>query len=203
MNIATKTSALLISAIGLAGCDGPTDPFAFDTTYASFADISTALQPGIDTNVEADGDLIDFGDRAESADFDSLVGGSVVYDGGIVADEVGTGQKVMGQLQLEVDLDTNFIEGRAGNFIRSNEDMLLGTLLGNSTFSRDIDLDGNHFTMDLTGSLDDDGSVLDTTIALEGNFLNTSGDVTDIAGDADITMNGGPDFEEGAFSATR
>ncbi len=205
MHTAIKTSALCICAFGVAACDGPTEPFAFDTTYTTFAEISAAFQADVNANVEPNGLLVNPLDISESDDFNSVDGGSAIYNGAIIADERVSGERVIGQLQIEADFDTDRIDGRAGNFIRSNNDALTGTLFGNSTFTRDAetDPDGNNFTMDLTGTLDDGGTLLDTTIALQGNFLSNGGDVSDVAGDADITVDGGLEFEDGAFSATR
>ena len=203
MHIAIKTSAFLVSAIGLAACDGATEPFAFDTTYETFADISTAFAADVAVNVDDDGDLQNPGNVSDSGDFASLAGGSALYNGAIIAEQDGTSGTLIGQLQLEADFDTNRIDGRAGNFIDSTDGVFLGTLLGSSTFTEELGADGNHFTMEMTGSLDNGGGVLDTTLNLEGNFLSQGGDVSDIAGDADIEMTGGNTYEEGGFSASR
>ena len=203
MHHMTKFSALVLGTFGLAACDGASDPFAFDQTYATFADIQDAFQSDVNANVEANGLLVNPLNASVSDDFNSVDGGSAIYNGAIIADEEVSGERVIGQLQIEADFGTDALDGRAGNFIRSNNDQITGTLFGSSTFTRDVDLDGNHFTMDLTGTLDDDGTSLDTTIALQGNFLNNGGDVTDVAGDADITVGNGLLFDPGAFSASR
>lgn len=203
MHFATKTSVLLLGTLGLAACDGPTETFAFDTTYTSFADISAAFQADVDANVNENGLLQPTTNIAMNDDFDTFNGGSVTYNGAIIADETVSGERVIGQLQIEATFDTNRIDGRAGNFIRSDNDALAGTLFGSSNFTRDVDGDGNHFDMDLTGTLDDNGTSLDTTIALQGNFLSNGGDVSDVAGDADITVSNGLEFDDGAFSASR
>ena len=199
MHIVTKTCALLIGTISLTACDGPIEPFAFDTTYTTYADISTAFQADVDANVEPNGLLIDPLSISESTDFDSVDGGSAIYNGAIIADETGGGERLIGQLQLEADFDVDRIDGRAGNFIRSDGAEFGGLLLGSTTFTRDAaaDADGNNFAMDLTGILDNEGTLV------QGNFLSSGGDVSDIAGDADITMTGEPDFDGGAFWAER
>jgi len=203
MHNMTKISALVLGTFGLVACDGASDPFEFGKTYTTFAEIQGDFQTDVYANVESNGLLRSGLDVSESADFNSVDGGSAIYNGAIIADETVSGNRVIGQLQIEADFDTDRLDGRAGNFIRSNNDVLTGTLFGSSSFSRDVGTDGNHFTMDLTGTLDDDGTALATTIALEGNFLNDGGDVTDVAGDADITVGTGLLFDQGAFSASR
>lgn len=204
MHIATKTSVLLIGAIGLAGCDGPLDPFAFDTTYTTFADIDAAFSDEVEANVDEDGDLQEPGDRSDIATLEAESGTSI-YNGAIVAQEESSGPVMIGQLQLEVNFDTTRIDGTAGNFIKSNDDVVDGTLFGSGVYNTDYsaDANGHHFNMDLEGALTDNGMTYDTTIALGGNFIDTNGDANDIAGDADITMTGGPVFDDGAFSASR
>ncbi|MEJ8560719.1 hypothetical protein QTO30_05390 [Yoonia sp. GPGPB17] len=204
MHIATKTSVLLISAIGLAGCDEASEPFAFDTTYTNFADISNAFSADVDLNVDEDGDLQNLADRSETATLEAE-SGSAIYNGAIVAQQESSGPVMIGQLQLEVDFDTTGIDGRAGNFIKSNDEVVDGTLFGTGNFNPDFsaDANGHHFNMDLEGVLVDDGTGYNTTITLGGNFLDTNGDADDIAGDADIIMDGGPVFDDGAFSVSR
>jgi hypothetical protein len=204
MHIATKTSVLLIGAIGLAGCDGPLEPFAFDTTYTTFADIDAALTDEVEANVAEDGDLEQLSDRSVIATLEAESGTSI-YNGAIIAQEESSGPVMMGQLQLEVDFDTTRVDGTAGNFIKSNNDVVDGTLFGSGSYNPDFsaDANGHHFDMDLEGALTDDGITYITTITLGGNFVDTNGDANDIAGDADIIMNGGPVFDEGAFSVSR
>jgi len=204
MHIATKTSILLVGAMGLAACDGATEPFAFDTTYTTFVDISDAFEDDVEANVDGDGTLENPGDIASSADLAAVPGGSAIYNGAIIAEQDVGGGILIGQLQLDADFTTNRIDGRAGNFIDSSDGIILGSLLGTSTFTDEVDgTTGNHFEMELTGTLDDDGSLMPTTLNLEGNFLSTGGSATDIAGDADITMADGPVYDQGAFSAER
>jgi hypothetical protein len=207
MHHMTKISALVLGTFGLAACDGASDPFAFDKTYTTFAEIQGDFQTDVLANVEINGRLQPATDISETADFASVDGGSAIYNGAIIADEEVSGDRVIGQLQIEADFGTDRLDGRAGNFIREGDDIISGTLFGSSAFTRDATSDpddnGNHFTMDLFGTLDDDGTSLVTTIALEGNFLNNGGDVTDVAGDADITVGSGLLFDQGAFSASR
>lgn len=204
MHTATKTSVLLIGAIALAGCDGPLEPFAFDTTYTTFAEIDVALSGEVDANVDEDGDLLLLSERSAIATLEAESGTST-YNGAIVAQEESSGIFMMGQLQLEVDFDTTRIDGIAGNFIKSNDDIVDGTLFGSGNYDPDFTADAatHHFNMDLEGALTDDGVTYDTTITLGGNFIDTNGAANDIAGDADIIMLGGPVFDEGAFSASR
>ena len=204
MQLATKTSILFLSALGLAACDGATEPFAFDTTYTTFADISDAFEDDVETNVDEDGSLENPGNISSNGDLASMPSGSTIYNGALIAEQDAGGGTLIGQLQLDADFTTNRIDGRAGNFIDSSNGIILGSLLGTSSFTDDVDgTTGNHFEMELTGTLDDDGTLMDTTLDLEGNFLSNGGSATDIAGDADITMTGGPIYDEGAFSAAR
>lgn len=206
MHIATKTSVLLIGAISLAGCEAPGPPFAFGTTYDSFGDIETAFAASTAVLVEEDGDLIDNDDISQVADFDVMADGTAIYDGAIVANEVDDGGTLIGQLQIEVAFATDTMDGRAGNFISSVDGALTGTLLGNTTFVRtvDVDLEENNFEMTLIGALSANGEAYDATIDLQGNFLNGVADVESVAGDADLDFGAsGPVFEEGAFAATR
>lgn len=201
MHFATKTSILLVGAIGLAGCDGPLEPFAFDTTYTTFAEINTAFAGDVAANVDPDGDLINPANIAEKADFGSVSSGTATYNGAVIAEEISGDGVLIGQLQLAANFNTSRIDGRAGNFIHSDDGVILGTLLGTSSdFTSDETT--NSFTLDLVGTLDNAGTLLDVTLALDGNFLNAPGDVSDVAGDADIAIDGA-DTYEGAFSAAR
>jgi hypothetical protein len=204
MQTVTKTSLLLIGALGLAGCDGASEPFEFATTYTTFADIDVALSSEVDSNVDEDGDLLLLSERSSVATLEAESGTSI-YNGAIIAQEESSGPVMMGQLQLEVDFDTTRIDGIAGNFIKSNDDVVDGTLFGAGSFDSDFTADGNghHFNLDLEGALTDNGVTYATTITLGGNFIDTNGNADNIAGDADIVMDGGPIFDEGAFSASR
>ena len=206
MHIATKTSVLLIGAIGLAGCEAPGPPFAFGTTYNSFGDIETAFAASTAALVEEDGEVVETDDISQVADFDVMADGTAIYDGAIIANEVDDGGTLIGQLQIEVAFATDTMDGRAGNFISSVDGALTGTLLGNTTFVRTVDvgLEENNFEMALIGALSGNGEAFDATINLQGNFLNGVSGVESVAVDADIDLGGsGPVFEEGAFAATR
>lgn len=206
MHIVTKTSVLLISILGLAACETPSEPFAFDTTFSSFADMETAFQASTDALVDEDGALVDTDDISQSADFAAADLGSTIYNGAIIASEEDDGGTLIGQLQLEVAFDTNTMDGRAGNFFHSEDGAVTGTLLGNTTFVRDVDVDAdqNHFTMALTGALSENGRGYAATIDLEGNFLNGTNEIESIAGDATVNLGeGAATYEEGAFAATR
>ena len=207
MHIATKTGVLLIGAIGLAGCEAPGAPFAFGTTYDNFTDIETAFAASTAALVDEDGDVVDTDDISQGDDFDVLAGGTAIYDGAIVASEVDDGGTLIGQLQIEVAFATDTMEGRAGNLIHSVDGALTGTLLGNTTLVRNVNvgLEEDHFEMSLIGALSGTGGeAYAATIDLQGNFLNGGSDIESVAGDADIDFGpSGPEFEEGAFAATR
>ncbi|MGJ8587020.1 MAG: hypothetical protein ACSHXW_02610 [Yoonia sp.] len=219
MQTATKTCLLLISAIGLAGCDGPAEPFAFATTYTSFASLETAVEesfdPAMTPIVNEDGTLVDNTMISKSIDFGAS--GTTTYTGAILAQEAdsGDGRAVIGQLQLDVAFDTSTMVGHAGNFfISESEDgsipevALNGTLTddGNGSFDRLLGTtDEPHFTgMSLSGALSGpNAEEYNANITLEGYFLNAPGTVDAIAGSAVVDFGDtAPDFEEGAFAVT-
>ncbi len=184
MQTATKTCLLLISAIGLAGCDGPAEPFAFATTYDTFDNIETALEASTLALVGTDGTIQEGVAIAETADF-PVAGGTTTYTGAIIAQEAdgGADRTVIGQLQLDVAFDTSTMVGHAGNFFISESDdgsipevALNGTLTddGNGSFDRLLGTtDEPHFTgMSLTGGAlsGPNGEEYNANIALEGYF---------------------------------
>jgi hypothetical protein len=221
MQTATKTCLLLISAIGLAGCDGPAEPFAFATTYDTFDDIETAFEASTLALVDEDGALaVDTDAISQSASFAAVSSGTTTYTGAIIAKEENIpenpddGRTLIGQLQLDVAFDTNTMNAYAGNFIFNNDDALTGTLTGNGGFVRESVEDpvdsgffDPHFTdtdMTLTGGLSGpNGETYNANIGLTGYFLDIGGDVGSIAGVADVDF-GDPDvvFVEGAFAVT-
>ncbi|MEL6684433.1 MAG: hypothetical protein AAFN63_10890 [Pseudomonadota bacterium] len=206
MHSATKTSLFLIGAIGLAGCDGASDPFAFDPTFNSFNEINAALTPDVQAVVDDDGDLLagPAANISDSTDFDALTTGSVTYNGAIIAEEVDDGGTLIGQLQITADLDNSNLEGTAGNFFHSEDGAVTGLMTGSSIFTEEVAGNGDHFALQLGGSLQQNGTVLNATANLSGNFFNDSDNVDQVAGDADFDFGlGGPDYDEGAFQASR
>jgi hypothetical protein len=221
MQTATKISLLLISAIGLAGCDGPSEPFAFATTFDDFASYEP-LQTFAEALLDDDGEIITTADIAQPGNFPTPGAGSTSFTGAIIAVQPATGavpddsRVLVGQLQLDVAFDTNTMDGYAGNFIYDNNDALIGTLTGNGVFVResvqdpaDDDNFSPHFSdMTLTGGLSGpNGEAYNANIALTGYFL-ADGDVANspvdsIAGIADIDFgDSGPDFDPGIFAVT-
>jgi hypothetical protein len=197
----------LISALGLAACEETSAPFEVDQNFTTFADIEAAFQASTDALVDDDGELVDTDTISQSADFAAADLGTTIYNGAIIASETDEDDgTLIGQLQLEVAFDTNTMDGRASNFIHSEDGALAGTLLGNTTFMRDVDVDAdeNHFTMALTGALSENGNGYNATIDLEGNFLNGTDEIENIAGDATVNLgDGAPTYQDGAFAATR
>jgi hypothetical protein len=212
MHNMTKISALVLGTFGLVACDGASEPFAFDPTFANFVDIEQALG-GITTGVvDPGGEINDTDDVSDSDDFNAVTAGTVTYNGAIIAerddaDVSAIDSTLIGQLQVEVALATNTMEGRAGNFIDSEDGVYTGTLLGNTTFLEvaDPDNDVSHFDMTLSGALSNGGNAGSATVTLDGYFLNDGSDLLDIiAGGAIVDLgDAGPDYEDGAFAATR
>ncbi|PXW70263.1 hypothetical protein C7964_102148 [Loktanella sp. PT4BL] len=216
MQTVTKTSLLLIGALGLAGCDGPAEQFEFATTFDNFADLQSISDP--DDLVNDDGSLVDDTKIAQSADFAGVASGVTSYTGAVSALEENDttnpddGRTLIGQLQLDVAFDTNTMVGHAGNFIFSTGDALTGTLTGNGGFVRDAvenpvdsaEFDPHFEGIPLIGALSGpNGEAYDATIGLTGYFLNDGSMVDSIAGEAVFDFGpAGPNFEEGAFAVT-
>ena len=173
MHSATKTSLFLIGAIGLAGCDGASAPFAFDPTFNSFNEINAALTPDVQAVVDDDGDLLagPAANISDSTDFDMLTTGSVTYNGAIIAQEAYDGGSLNGRLQITADLDNSGLEGTAGNFFHSEDGEVSGLMFGNSTFTEDIGTNGDHFEMQHSGNLAQGGTGFDATVDQIGNFF--------------------------------
>ncbi|EBA11012.1 hypothetical protein [Roseobacter sp. CCS2] len=206
MNRVTKTSLLLIGTIGLAGCDGASEAFEFDPTFNSFAEINAALAPDVSAAAEKDGTLTSFANSniSDSDDFDTLTTGSVTYNGAIIAEQTSDAGTLIGQLQITADLDTNALDGIAGNFFHSEDGEVGGRMFGSSTFTQDVGSDGDHFEMQLSGNLEQGGTAFDATVDLTGNFFNDGDSVGQVAGDADFEFaGGGPEYEQGAFQGSR
>ncbi len=224
MQTVTKTSLLLIGALGLAGCDGPAEQFEFATTYDTFDGIETALEASTLALVDTDGTLQESVAIAETDDFPGT-GGTTTYTGAIIAQEAdgGADRTVIGQLQLDVAFNTSTMVGHAGNFFISEsadgnteEVALNGTLTddGNGSFNRLLGAtdDGSgvvtnvpHFTgMSLSGALSGpNAEEFDAQVTLEGYFLNDVGTVDAIAGEAVVDFGDtAPVFDDGAFAVT-
>ncbi|WP_342071118.1 hypothetical protein [Yoonia algicola] len=224
MQTATKTCLLFISAIGLAGCDGPAEPFAFATTFDDF-DSYGALAAFPDALLDANGNPIATDDIGQPDNFAAAEAaaptGKTSYTGAILTETISTGSDdpsrlLVGQLQLDVAFSTDTITGYAGNFIYEDNEALDGTLIGNGGFVRvseqdpdDADVFSPHFTdMTLTGALSGpNGEAYNANIALTGYFL-ADGAVADspvdsIAGIADVDFGStGPEFDLGVFAVT-
>ncbi|KQI72574.1 hypothetical protein AN191_06035 [Loktanella sp. 5RATIMAR09] len=218
MKTATKTSLLFLGAIGLAGCDGPAEPFEFATTFDSFEDYG-ALSAFADALVDEDG-LRTTDDIAQPDNFATAGTGTTSYTGAILTDtrptDSETSRLLVGQLQLDVAFSTDTITGYAGNFIYEDNEALNGTLIGNGGFVRvseqdpdNADVFSPHFTdMNLVGGLSGpNGEAYDANIALTGYFLadgtNPDSPVDSIAGIAVFDFGTtGPAFETGIFAAS-
>lgn len=217
MQTVTKTSLLLLGALGLAGCDGPAEQFEFAETYTTFDDYD-ALAAFADALVDEDG-LRTTDDIAQPANFATAGTGTTSYTGAILTQTTSGAEPIrilVGQLQLDVAFSTDTITGYAGNFIYDNDEALNGTLIGNGGFVResvestpDAEDFSPHFTgMNLTGPLSGpNGEAYDANIALTGYFLANGTDsmspVDSIAGTADVNFGGtGPEFELGIFAVT-
>ena len=219
MHTVTKTSLLLIGALGLAGCDGASEPFEFATTFDTFADYDPILTFA-DVLIDEGGEIITTDDIAQPDNFATAGTGTTSYTGAILTETVPSDDEasrlLVGQLQLDVAFSTDTITGYAGNFIYQDNEALNGTLIGNGGFVRvseqdpdDADVFSPHFTgMNLTGALSGpNGEAYDANIALTGYFL-AEGDVPgsavdSIAGTADFDFgNTGPEFETGIFAVT-
>lgn len=218
MQTVTKTSLLLIGALGLAGCDGPAEQFEFAETYTTFEDYD-ALATFPETLVDEDG-LRTTDDIAQPDNFATAGTGTTSYTGAILTETVSSGDEasrlLVGQLQLDVAFSTDTITGYAGNFIYEDDEALNGTLTGNGGFVRvsepdpdDADNFSPHFTgMNLTGALSGpNGEAYDANVALTGYFLADGTDsespVDSIAGIAEFDFGAtGPEFETGIFAVT-
>ncbi|KQB98134.1 hypothetical protein AL073_04370 [Loktanella sp. 1ANDIMAR09] len=218
MKTVTKTSLLLLGALGLAGCEAPSDPFEFATTFDSFDDYG-ALSAFPETLVDEDGPITT-DDIAQPDNFATAGTGTTSYTGAILTETVSTADDpsrlLVGQLQLDVAFSTDTITGYAGNFIYEDDEALNGTLIGNGGFVRvseqdpdDADAFSPHFTdMTLTGALSGpNGEAYAANIALTGYFLADGTDPTSpvdsIAGIADVDFGStGPEFELGIFAVT-
>ncbi|PJI91956.1 hypothetical protein BC777_0797 [Yoonia maricola] len=205
MYSATKTSLLFIGALGLAGCDDTSDDNEFDTTFSSFAEIEAALEPDLSAIVQEDGTLIDNASQiSDSEDFETITAGSVTYNGAVIAEESDDGGTLIGQIEIVANLSNSRVEGTAGNFFHSNDGEVSGTLEGNSEFTQDVGTDGDHFEMQLTGELEILDTDYDTTLDLQGNFLDVDESADQVAGDADFDFgDDGPEYEQGAFQGSR
>ncbi|HEV8033369.1 hypothetical protein, partial [Yoonia sp.] len=82
MQTVTKTSLLLLGALGLAGCDGPAEQFEFAETYTTFDDYD-ALAAFADALVDEDG-LRTTDDIAQPANFATAGTGTTSYTGAIL-----------------------------------------------------------------------------------------------------------------------
>jgi len=213
MHHMTKFTALVLGTFGLVACDGASDPFAFDPTFANFDDINGKLGTAAEGLVD-DGELEDTATLAsndftvsDSDDFDAVTAGNVTYNGAIIAEREDASSTLIGQLQVEVAFGTNTMEGRAGNFIDSVDGSYTGLLLGNTTFDEDADPDNddNHFDMELSGALSNGGNGGEATVTLDGYFLNDDAEpIGIIAGGATVDLGeAGPDYDPGAFAARR
>ncbi len=204
MNVAVTKIALGLGVIGLAACEEVSEPFAFDTTYATFAEIDTAFSAQTAALVNTDGSLVNAGNISTAADFGATATGSVAYNGAIIATQTGTTDQMIGQLQLDVDFDSNSLSGTAGNFIHSTDGDYIGTLTGNGVIDRNVTGGDNHFDMAMTGALSNGGNSFAANVALEGNFLNGTDPIEAIAGDADLSLgDGAPEYNEGGFAVLR
>lgn len=219
MHYMTKISALVLGTCGLVACDEAPEGFEFATTFESFGAINGKLGNSADGLVTSSGELEDTEDLADnnfvvsdSDDFDAVTAGSVTYNGAIIAqrddaDPSGIDSTLIGQLEIDVALATNTMDGRAGNFIDSEDGSYSGLLLGNTTFveAADPSNDISHFDMELTGALNNGGNAGAVTVMLDGFFLNEkSTPIEVIAGGATVDLgSAGPDYVDGAFAARR
>ncbi|MCK0094396.1 hypothetical protein MWU60_02340 [Yoonia sp. F2084L] len=204
MNVAVTKIALGLGVIGLAACEEVSEPFAFDPTFATFADINSAFSAQTAALVNTDGALVNAGNISTATDFGATATGSVAYKGAIIASQTGTTDRMIGQLQLDVAFDTNTVSGTAGNFIHSTDGDYVGTLTGNGVIDRNVTGGDNHFDMAMTGALSNGGNSFAANVALEGNFLNGTDTIEAIAGDADLSLgDGAPEYNEGGFAVLR
>ncbi len=187
--------AVAASTLVLGGCD-PLEP-------RSFADIDAAATALRSKYVDLDGNPLVPGNVAQESDFPPS--GAASYQGFISADDMA-GNRLVGELTLDVSFLTDNVDGTAYNFQHETDGTYTGTLTGSADLARDQDPMGTgvHLDLLLLGILTNNGTGYATSAALNGNFQETFTDpIGAIAGAADIDTGINGTTYDGTFAAER
>lgn len=193
-----KNMALVGTVALIAGCASNNKkddtPASFDTLTADAVAMADGLVD-LDTGAPIADEMTDLPDTG-SAEYTGYIGGLMDGDGFI------------GELTLNVDFDPNdsgSITGGATGFQHEVDGAYTGSLvLGLGSIIPGLGAgDADLIAGDLTGTLQNDGSDYDTTIALDGAFFGAApGQVpTAVGGIAFGEVGAGADNFDGAFIA--